>query len=83
MGGGPGAPHFNVQEFGGSVYWYNARGGHVIPIGTRVNVTTNRSGNRRGAEGKFFWPTTREHAPDFGRYVAEDAVRIVHETLNT
>ena len=78
------APHWAVQEYGGSVFWKSRKtgNGHVIPIGNRVNVSSNAVGNRRGAEGRVFWPTTRDHAPTFGRYIAEDAIRIVHEMLS-
>lgn len=83
-GGGPGAPHFNVQEFGGGVYWVGKSGkGHYIPIGSRTNVSSNAAGNARGAQGKFFWPTTEAYAPQFGQYITEDAIRIVHETLSS
>ena len=79
------APHFAVQEYGGSVFWHNSNpkvGGHAIPIGNRVNVETNKSGNRRGAEGKFFNPTAREEAPLIAERITESAIKIVHEMLS-
>lgn len=82
-GGTASAPHWAVQEYGGSVFWRNARGkGHSIPIGNRVNVSSNRSGNRHGAEGKVFWPTVNDHAEDIARYITEDAIKIVHDMLS-
>ena len=81
----PSAPHFAVQEYGGSVFWRNSNPrvrGHSIPIGNRVNVETNKSGNRRGAEGKFFNPTAEEEAPLIAERIAESAVKIVHEMLS-
>ena len=66
-GGGAGAPHFIVNEFGGGVRWTNGRRSHGIPI------------KPRKADGYFFFPQAREHADDIAREATEaamDALRL-------
>lgn len=71
-GGDSAAPHFGVNEWGGGVRWVSKNGkAHGIFI------------KPENPSGYFFRPTVREHAPQVGKDAAQDAIRVVKETLGS
>jgi hypothetical protein len=69
-GGGTGAPHFNVSEYGGGVRWHNIHGkSHGIPV------------KAARPSGYFFMPTVRDHIDEYGDAAAQEAFAIVRAGL--